>query len=45
METECAGIKGEDNGTEKRGGKEMKSSNRGEVREQEEDTVNGQREG
>lgn len=44
MRTECAGIKGEDNGTER--GKEMKSSNRGGVRErEEEDAVNGQRVG
>ena len=39
MKTECVGIKGEDNGTER--GKEMKSSNRGGVREHGEDTVNG----
>lgn len=35
MKTECVGIKKEDNGTER--GKEMKSGNRGGVREHRED--------
>ena len=43
MKTECVGIKGGDNGTER--GKEMKSGNRGGVRVHGEDTVNGQRVG
>lgn len=43
MKTECAGIKGEDNGTKR--GNEMKRANRGGVREGEEDAVNGQRVG